>query len=166
MVSTPHFLYQSNPIFLIREKPEEIIFEEENSSPPLLIELNSADSLQLISLKGVGSVFASRILKYRELLGGYYSATQLLEVYGFPEETFFSIKENVFTDTMKVEKIRINFVDFSELLRHPYLKKMHVEAILNYRQKNGPFISNDQVLKAGLIDTTTFVTLLPYLTCR
>ncbi|RIH66086.1 hypothetical protein D1164_07440 [Mariniphaga sediminis] len=154
------------PHILIREKPEEIALEEENSSPPLLIELNSADSLQLICLKGVGPVFASRILKYRELLGGYYSVSQLMEVYGFPEETFLSIKENIFTDTMKVEKIRINFVDFPGLLRHPYLNKVHVEAILNYRQKNGPFISNDQVLKAGLIDTATFVNLLPYLTCR
>ncbi len=41
------------------------------------VELNSADSTKLIQLAGIGSVFAKRILKYRDLLGGFYSTAQL-----------------------------------------------------------------------------------------
>lgn len=133
---------------------------------PVIIELNSTDSIELQKLNGIGPAYARRILSYRELLGGFYTINQLLEVYGFPEETFYALKENIIADSMKIKKIRINFAGYAELLRHPYFKKEQVEAILNYRQKKGPFSSIEQLLAEELIDSTNFVVLRPYLTCR
>src|SRR5665647_1059817 len=46
------------------------------------LDLNSADSLHLLEIPGIGPVFASRIIRYRTLLGGYYAVDQLREVYG------------------------------------------------------------------------------------
>lgn len=149
----------------IDEMPEEVSPNIEKALP-LFIELNTADSVALQQLRGIGPSFAARILKYRELLGGYHRKEQLLEVYGFPEETFHSIKENISTDTMKVKKIRINFAEYTELLRHPYIKKEQVDAILNYRQMHGPLTSNELLLAEGLVDSATFVVLRPYITCR
>ena len=40
------------------------------------VELNSADSLTLIELNGIGSSYAKRILKYRSILGGYVAVEQ------------------------------------------------------------------------------------------
>ena len=40
------------------------------SSPS--IHLNTADSVQLLPLPGIGPVFAGRIIRYRNLLDGYY----------------------------------------------------------------------------------------------
>lgn len=131
-----------------------------------LVELNGADSLDLVSLSGIGPVFASRIIKYRELLGGFFTPRQLLEVYGFPEETFFAINENIIVDTLKVEKIRLNFAGYSELIRHPYFTKKQVDAIIDYRQKKGPFSSNEHLVQAGLVDSVAFHILEPYITCR
>jgi competence protein ComEA len=56
--------------------------ESNGSSEPVFtpVELNSADSTDLVELYGIGPVFANRILKYRDLLGGFYSVNQLLEV--------------------------------------------------------------------------------------
>ena len=51
-------------------------------------ELNRADTQQLISVYGIGPVFARRIIRYRELLGGFYRPDQLMEVYGFSLEQF------------------------------------------------------------------------------
>lgn len=133
---------------------------------PLIIELNSTDSIELRKLSGVGPAYARRILNYRELLGGFYSKNQLLEVYGFPEETFYAVKENIFADSVKIEKIRINFAGYTELLRHPYFKKEQVEAILSFRQERGPFSSVEQLLIEELIDSANFVVLRPYITCR
>jgi DNA uptake protein ComE-like DNA-binding protein len=130
------------------------------------VELNSADSLQLVRLRGIGPVFAVRILKYRALLGGFHSPRQLMEVYGFPRETFMALREKICVDATRVKKIRINFADYSGLIRHPYIKKDLVEDILDYREGNGPFDSGDQLLEAGLTDSATFVLLAPYLTCR
>ena len=149
----------------IDEKPNE--FSVEKSKPKLgWIELNSADSVDLVQLNGIGPVYASRIIKYRNLLGGFYGKYQLLEVYGFPDETFRALKDKIETDSMLVQKIRINFSGYAELLQHPYFRKEHVEAILNYRQKNGPFTAPEQLLAEGLVDTVSFVRVSPYITCR
>ncbi len=132
----------------------------------LRIELNSADSADLVKLNGVGPVFAKRILKYRDLLGGFYSAHQLLEVYNFPEETFRNIENKISADTLLLKKIRLNFAEYPDLIRHPYLNKKQIEAILNFREKNGAFYELEQVISNGLVDDNTFLKLKPYLTCR
>lgn len=130
------------------------------------IELNAADSAGLTSLYGIGPVFASRIIKYRNLLGGYYAKEQLLEVYGLREETYMLVSGYLSADTALIVKLRINFDGYRELIRHPYLEKQHVEAILKYRSQHGPFDSAKQVLEGGLLDSAVFVKIRPYLSCR
>ncbi|MBK7944253.1 MAG: helix-hairpin-helix domain-containing protein [Flavobacteriales bacterium] len=46
-----------------------------------LVEVNTADTAELIALPGIGPAFARGIVKYRESLGGYFSLDQLAEVY-------------------------------------------------------------------------------------
>jgi DNA uptake protein ComE-like DNA-binding protein len=136
------------------------------TEPEINIELNSADTAQLIKLPGIGSVFASRIIKYRNLLGGFYSTEQLLDVYNFPEETYRQIEKNISVDRRLIKKIRVNFADFGELIRHPYLESEQVKAILDYRNANGAFQSVDQLEKTGIIDPENVSNIRPYLSCR
>lgn len=131
-----------------------------------LIELNSVDSAGLVQLKGIGPVFASRIIKYRQMLGGFYSTEQLLEVYGFPVETFNNLKEYFHTDTLKVNTIRLNFAEYSQLIRHPYMNKEVVNSILNYREQNGAFKIREELVMNNLVDSVSYKRLRPYLTCR
>lgn len=133
---------------------------------PAAVELNSADSIQLLQLKGVGPAFASRIVKYRNLLGGFYNSSQLLEVYNFPEETYQKIKDYVKTDTLQIKKIRINFAQFNDLIRHPYLDREEVNSILKYRDENGAFKNIFDLLHVPGIDTTTIEKIRPYISCR
>ena len=132
----------------------------------IMVELNSADTAKLVQLKGVGSVFAKRIIKYRDLLGGFYSTSQLLEVFNFSEDAFKKIENNITADTLLIRKIRLNFAEFPEFIRHPYFKKKQVEAIINFRNKNGPFQNITQLKSNELVDTETFLKIEPYLTCR
>lgn len=137
------------------------------SNPVLLhVELNSADTTELMKLNGIGAAYASRIIKYRNLLGGFYSTKQLLEVYNFPEETYRSIENNISVDTLLIKKVRLNFAEYPDLLRHPYLNKNQVAAILKYRDKNGSFQDIIQLKTTGLIDSDLFLRVSPYLTCR
>ena len=46
-----------------------------------LIEINSASKEDLMKINGIGNTFSERIIKYRDLLGGYYRKDQILEVY-------------------------------------------------------------------------------------
>jgi DNA uptake protein ComE-like DNA-binding protein len=130
------------------------------------IELNSADSLQLVRLRGIGPVFAARIIKYRNLLGGFYCKRQLLEVYNFPEETFNEIKRYINIDSAAVKKIRINYAGFGELIRHPYLEKSDVNKIMEFRERYGRFSSMDQIISLELADSLKKEKMRHYFTCR
>jgi len=147
----------------ITELPESKI---ESKQPEVLFELNSADSVSLLQLSGIGPVFASRILKYRNLLGGFNRKEQLLEVYNFSEETFQQIRNKITIDTTITHKIRLNFATYSQMLRHPYLNKKCVKSILDYRTRNGSYTSVTQIIEKGLVDSTTFKLIRPYLSCR
>lgn len=132
----------------------------------IFIELNSADSARLVKLQGIGPVFASRIIKFRELLGGFYTTSQLLEVYNFPEETYLNIKNNITVDTTAIIKIRLNFAGYSELLRHPYINEKQVKNIIEFREKNGSINSVEQLIQVGLLNKKELNRLRQYLTCR
>ena len=140
--------------------------EKEEPEKLLTIELNSADTSDLIQLKGIGSVYAARIIKYRNLLGGFYSVNQLMEVYGFSEELFKAIEPSVTIDTTAIKSIRINFAEFSELIRHPYFDKSNVNAILNEKDKNGPIKNLTELEALESIDAEFIDKVRPYITCR
>ncbi len=131
-----------------------------------LVELNSADSAGLVVLKGIGPVYASRILKYRKLLGGFYSKKQLLEVYNFPVETFKDIEGLLSVDSTSIQKIRINYAEFSEMLRHPYLNKNQVKGIIKYRDENGAYENIVTLQHIAVFDSVSYSKIKHYITCR
>lgn len=124
------------------------------------LELNSADSLQLLELKGIGPSYAKRILKYRSVLGGYVSVEQLKEVYGFTEELFDQVKPYVWADSTLVKKIKINDDDFKTVNKHPYITYELCKTIFDWRRKSVITSTN---LKDILNDDALYTKILPYL---
>lgn len=114
------------------------------------IDLNSADSIQLKQLPGIGAVLSKRIVKYRDLLGGFYSVNQLKEVYGLSEQTIKQIETKVKLDDAKIRKLNLNFADVNELSRHPYLKTNLAGKIVKFRTKNGS-IRDCSILRDSMI---------------
>lgn len=138
-------------------------FNKKINTPKLSIELNSADSLELIKIKGIGSVFASRIIKYRTLLGGYFHPSQLMEVYGIDSIKFQKLKPHFCAcDSSKIIKLNINTSSFKELLKHPYISYEFVKLIVNERKK-GSFKSVGDLLKRTTVSDSLFKKLQPYL---
>jgi DNA uptake protein ComE-like DNA-binding protein len=103
----------------------------------LNIELNSCDSAVLDRLPGIGPVLSARIVKFRNLLGGYADTRQLLEVYGLPEETYARISAMVRVDTTLITRIKVNTFDYRDLVKHPYITPANASAILSFRKKIG-----------------------------
>lgn len=145
-------------------KQENTKYEKQQSSKPL-VELNSADSLQLIDVKGIGSAFASRIIKYRNRLGGFQRVEQLLEVYGMKEEQYNLIKSQVKVDPSVIIKIHINTCTAEELKNHPYINNWNIaNALVNYRKKHGNFKVLEDIKKCDLVNDELYLKLAPYLT--
>ena len=108
-----------------------------------IVDLNHADSVSLVQLPGIGPVLAGRIIKYRQLLGGYYSVEQLKEVYGMRNEHIQKAVPflKVTSDSLKL--IQINFASLGELARHPYISYKEAKAVVNKREKEGKIKSFD-----------------------
>jgi DNA uptake protein ComE-like DNA-binding protein len=128
-----------------------------------LLNLNSCDSASLEALPGIGPVLSSRIIKYRNLIGGYVSVAQLKEIYGLPEETFNMISSRVLADSLAIRKIRINESDYKQLIRHPYFQKNEVYAILKYRELEGKITGIGEMIENNLISPETGRRIKPYL---
>jgi DNA uptake protein ComE-like DNA-binding protein len=120
-----------------------------------LLNLNNCDSSSLKALPGIGPVLSVRIIKYRNLIGGYVSVNQLKEVYGLSEETYGMISSRVFADSLSVRKINVNKADFKELIRHPYFQKDEVSAILKYRELKGRITNVRVMIDEKLISPET-----------
>ena len=99
-----------------------------------MVELNSADTTRLKMLRGIGSGYAKMIVAYREKLGGFYAASQLLEVYKFPDETYQKIKYQLSVDTTLIRKIKINEATVKELKSHPYISYYQALSIVENRE--------------------------------
>lgn len=119
------------------------------------IDINRADSTSLLPLKGIGPVFAGRIIKYRGLLGGFVSVDQLREVYGFPEETIMEIRSEVYIDCTAIHKIYVDSATFRELLRHPYLEYEDVKALVKYRDFKGDISSMNELRENQILPDST-----------
>lgn len=103
---------------------------------PVPLELNSADSTALLRIRGIGPYYASKIIRYRERLGGYVHVGQLKELH----MTYFDVDScaSLFRiDPTLVRKKDLNRMTFREVLRHPYLEYEDVQLIFRAKNKYG-----------------------------
>lgn len=142
-----------------------VIKKEEVKAEEIIpvIELNAADSAQLTLLPGIGPSFASRIVKYRNLLGGFARTDQLLEVRGMDSARFAGMADRLTIDSTLVRRINLNAVTFKEMLRHPYFEYYLVKAIFSVRDKIGVFDSVAQIRQMDIMYPELFDKISPYL---
>ncbi|MCX6270006.1 MAG: helix-hairpin-helix domain-containing protein [Bacteroidetes bacterium] len=138
-------------------------YSPQNPKQQFVIELNSADSLDLLSLPGIGPWFSYKILNYRKKLGGYYALKQLLEIKGMDREKLDELKLSMVIDTSLITHILVNTVDFKALLKHPYADFNSVKAFIRFRQQIGHIESLEELRRSGTFPDSTLVKLGPYL---
>ena len=130
---------------------------------PYSIEINKADTTELIALPGIGNKLANRIINFRSKLGGFYSVEQLHEVYGLPDSTFKQLKTYLTCNPALVNKININDVDLETLKQHPYIKWNLANAIVQYRKEHGNFNKPEDLKQIALMDELLYQKILHYL---
>ena len=152
----PFIIFEKDSI-RIKTKPYKFI-------DTLLVDINSADTLDLQQLKGIGPSFSRRIIKYRDLLGGYYDKKQLLEVYGMDKSRFDGIKDNIKISDSIIVKININQASIKEMIKHPYIEFYIAKSIITYRKKIGSYKNLEEIKNARLIYEELYQKIVPYLT--
>lgn len=130
---------------------------------PLRIELNSADTLTLQLLHGIGPVFARRIVSYRDRLGGFVRPSQLLEVYGFTPDLLSHISPHLQLDSTAIKHININTISLKQLAKHPYIEYYQARDIIRLRNNGTLFHHADDLRAIPSMADSTLHRLLPYL---
>ncbi len=129
-------------------------------------DINSADSALLVHNLQLPPWLAARVVKYRRLLGGYYSPVQLLEVYGMKKTTFATLKNYVFADTSRLRRIDLNHATFKQLLHHPYINYETTKKLVRGRDKVQGFKSFAEVEKVTGIPESLLNKIRHYLYLR
>lgn len=127
------------------------------------LNINQADTLDLMQLKGIGPAYAKRIIKYRNLLGGYARKEQLLEVYGMDTTRYHGFSSDIFIDTLEIRKINANTAGVKDLIAHPYIEYFVAKTIIRHRDKDGPFTSIEEIKERTGIPSEIFQKIRPYL---
>jgi competence protein ComEA len=126
-------------------------------------DINTADTTQLIKLKGIGSKLSVRILKFRDGLGGFHSVDQFQEIFGLDSFALSELNKFARVNT-PVRKININSATVEELSSHSYLRnKKLATVIVNYRDQHGPYSSAEDLRKVRILDEKTIEKITPYL---
>ena len=111
-------------------------FPQTATEEQAVLELNRADSLALLRIKGIGPYYAHRILAYRERLGGFYEVGQLKEL----KMTYFNADSSaslLTADPALIRKKDFQTLTFKEILKHPYLAYEDVVLIFQAKKKYG-----------------------------
>ncbi|WP_181842362.1 ComEA family DNA-binding protein [Emticicia sp. BO119] len=155
--NTPQAEIIAQPI--VAEKPT--VIAPKKTETLTRFDLNTADTTQLKLIRGIGSGYAKRIVKFRDILGGFANADQVRETYGLPTETADELLKYGFVDG-NIRKLKVNQLSLADL-RHPYLKFAQARAIIAYREQHGRFKTIDDLRQIKILDEATIQRIEPYL---
>jgi competence protein ComEA len=128
-----------------------------------MVDINTSDTTAFIALPGIGSKLASRIINFRNKLGGFYAVEQVAETYGLPDSTFQRIKSFLQSGNNTVHQFSVNTDDAKTLQQHPYIKWNIANAIVQYRQQHGAFKNLDELEQIAIISAEQLKKMKPYL---
>ena len=127
--------------------------------PGEFVDLNLADTAELMKIPGIGPVYARMIVEYRHRLGGFYSVSQLRELEPLPEE----LGDWVYVNAPRIEKLYVNKLSVTQLRSHPYLTFYQAKAISELRKREGNIRSIRQLLFLDEFTEEDIDRLKPYL---
>lgn len=98
------------------------------------LEINNCSESELQTKLQIPESLAARIIKYRDLLGGFVNFRQLSDVYGFNTNNIDTARIKLSFNPEHIKKIDLNHSDFKKIVSHPYIDKYKTNAILEYRK--------------------------------
>jgi|GEM_PF-1093099 len=126
------------------------------------VELNTCDTTALISLPGIGSKTAQRIIRFRNALGGFYKKEQLLETRFTDTVILRKLLPEFTLNPSLVKKISIQTANLETLKKHPYLSEKQAKIIISFREQHGKLTEN-MLKEIKIISAGELAKILPYL---
>jgi competence ComEA-like helix-hairpin-helix protein len=142
---------------------------------PAVIDINTATAEQWKALPMVGDVLASRIVKFRDKIGGFTSVAQVKQTYGLSDSAFKAIEPYLKLSSIPPKaaiaektnadskKININTASLNQLKSNPHIPEEIAQAIIIYRTQHGNYNTVEDVKKIVFITDETYRQIAPYI---
>lgn len=96
-------------------------------------DLNSVTEEDLMEVSGIGETLSSRIIRYREKLGGFVDIIQLKDIYGLKADVINRLEKLItLKSPVEVEKQDINTISVIELTELPYFDYELAREVVNF----------------------------------
>ena len=158
------------PGYVVRARPRQASYshrrrhETLKTSPwglSVPLELNMADAQDLEVLPGLGPVLSQRIVRFREMLGGFHDIDNLYEVCGLDSHVVDGVKSFVTVNATLVHPLCLDTLSFRSLLKHP---RFDVETTKKLMRARGRVVhALDVVLMRSRLDSAVLRKVRPYL---
>jgi competence protein ComEA len=141
-----------------------------------LIDVNTANAMELQLLKGIGTTKADAIVKYRETNGSFSKKEDIMSVPGIGPATYEKIKDRLQITEKSMdeskqeqhhseeERININRASQLQLEKLPGIGPVKARSIVEYRELNGDFNDLPDLILVKGIGEKTFEQIKPMIT--
>ena len=142
---SPYFKF---PDWVNKRKANNFKPFEKKAEKIVLLDINHATKEDLIKIYGIGPALSDRILKQKELFGGFVSMKQMDDIWGLSPEVIENLNKYFrVTALPRIKKIDINNASIKELMLFPYFKYALAKSIVTYRSMNGDFKNSEDLTK-------------------
>ena len=104
----------------------------------VILDINQASKDDLMKVYGIGEGLSDRILKQKELLGGFVSMEQMQDIWGLSPEVIEKLNSSFMVSVVpNVKKLNINNASVKELSQFHNFRYALAKEIVTYRSMNG-----------------------------
>lgn len=101
-----------------------------------LVDINRADSAAFDALPGIGGYYASKMVEFRERLGGYSYPEQLMDIWKFDREKYDALSDLICCSAPR-DSFALWTLPVEQLRLHPYVRSWQTaRAIVLFRDNN------------------------------
>ncbi|MGV1010845.1 MAG: helix-hairpin-helix domain-containing protein [Flavobacterium sp.] len=103
-----------------------------------ILDINHAAKEDLMKVVGIGDAISDRILKQKEIFGGFVSMNQMTDVWGLTPDVIAELNKYFIVESLpKLKKINVNTASIKELGQFYYFRYPLSKNIVTYRSMNG-----------------------------
>jgi DNA uptake protein ComE-like DNA-binding protein len=158
---SPYFKF---PEWVKKVKKKTLFSTKEPKSFSEKIDLNTATSIQLEQVYGIGNTLSNRIVKYREKINGFSDTSQLHLIYGLKTETITALlKDFAIKTPTKINTINLNTASASDIATIPGISFEMAKKIWEFRVLRGSVTQFSELEKIPEITTQKLQVIKLYL---
>ena len=146
-----------------RKYSQAIVTNQKQIVSPKIIDVNTATIADWQILPGMTLPLASRIVHFRDKIGGFKRLDQVKKTYGLTDSVFLLISPYLQIENIPEQLININTASVSELQKCKFISAEIAKAIVVFRNAYGPFKELDDLKKIIFISVEQLEKIKPFI---